>query len=616
SNIAKPGLDEDIVLIKDSSKGPKLKREVHYPERTYDEAYTSLRVSKTHKELYTVVHHVKQSHEVQELGETQDFMDEVDYLLDSLQDSKSKSIRCLSCLKLAGKCISPAFRMHMRAHGTVTKIFSLLHDACSDPCLALSTSAMMFMLSRDRLNMDLDRDSLNLMLKLNEVDSADKGNMSTSGDLEKTKVRVQELLAQLQQETHAREIDLGFVSTGNLALESLLSLTSRRAGEWFKEELRSFGGLDHIVDSVTNCEKNLPEDLTQDIQNALPVLRKLDRCLRVLENISFMNSDNQNYLIAYKNAALLQSCTRLLRMCQKCMPTYTVQDSVEENKAVKDTPGFTVLTCMLAVLRVLLNITHEHILGGLDSTHETSLMTTIVKCLTTTQWCVPIEERFDLAILCLGLLINLVENRETNRQIMMEMETQVKYTEKEQPKTMSAIKAVVQLFVQREQAARELEEDREISSGDTTTAESPNKSGEWKESDSGIQWITNSLKKAREEEGEKSMTPSGSNKSVEGEDANQTILEDDEETFTRALLKAGKHMENSIVASYAGLLLGTTIINNKEYAKTVKQLIPHEDFGPMIKMLKKFLNFMSLTTAFGSTDVNNITKVIDVLESA
>lgn len=95
---------------------------------------------------------------------------------------------------------------------------------------------------------------------------------------------------------------------------------------------------------------------------------------------------------------------------------------------------------------------------------------------------------------------------------------------------------VWQLFVQREQAARELEEDREISSGDTTTAESPNKSGEWKESDSGIQWITNSLKKAREEEGEKSMTPSGSNKSVEGEDANQTILEDDEETFTRGQL--------------------------------------------------------------------------------
>ena len=35
--------------------------------------------------------------------------------------------------------------------------------------------------------------------------------------------------------------------TGNLAMESLLSLTSRRAGEWFKEELRTLGGLDHFV---------------------------------------------------------------------------------------------------------------------------------------------------------------------------------------------------------------------------------------------------------------------------------------------------------------------------------------------------------------------------------
>ena len=34
-------------------------------------------------------------------------------------------------------------------------------------------------------------------------------------------------------------------------MESLLSLTSRRAGEWFKEELRSLGALDHIVDTGT-----------------------------------------------------------------------------------------------------------------------------------------------------------------------------------------------------------------------------------------------------------------------------------------------------------------------------------------------------------------------------
>ena len=87
---------------------------------------------------------------------------------------------------------------------------------------------MMFMLSRDRLNMDLDQDSLNLMLRLNEVDAADSQRCSTPAsikDLEKTKHRVQELLAQLQQETNAREIDLGFVSVRSLIL-SIFCLTT------------------------------------------------------------------------------------------------------------------------------------------------------------------------------------------------------------------------------------------------------------------------------------------------------------------------------------------------------------------------------------------------------
>lgn len=36
-------------------------------------------------------------------------------------------------------------------------------------------------------------------------------------------------------------------------METLLSLTSKRAGDWFKEELRLLGGLDHIVDKGSTC---------------------------------------------------------------------------------------------------------------------------------------------------------------------------------------------------------------------------------------------------------------------------------------------------------------------------------------------------------------------------
>lgn len=46
-------------------------------------------------QLYTVVHNVKQAYEVQESGETQDFMDDIEYLLDSLRDDQPSSIRTL-----------------------------------------------------------------------------------------------------------------------------------------------------------------------------------------------------------------------------------------------------------------------------------------------------------------------------------------------------------------------------------------------------------------------------------------------------------------------------------------------------------------------------------------
>ena len=35
----------------------------------------------------------------------------------------------------------------------------------------------------------------------------------------------------------------------SLARESLVSLTSQRPGEWFKEEIRILGGLDHVINA-------------------------------------------------------------------------------------------------------------------------------------------------------------------------------------------------------------------------------------------------------------------------------------------------------------------------------------------------------------------------------
>lgn len=71
-------------------------------------------------------------------------------------------------------------------------------------------------------------------------------------------------------------------------METLLSLTSKRAGEWFKEELRELGGLEHIVKTVVECSRVVDDTVTSWTPQLLDRLRKVDRCLRVLENVSFL----------------------------------------------------------------------------------------------------------------------------------------------------------------------------------------------------------------------------------------------------------------------------------------------------------------------------------------
>jgi hypothetical protein len=69
-------------------------------------------------------------------------------------------------------------------------------------------------------------------------------------------------------------------------METLLSLTSRRAGEWFKEELRELGGLEHIVKTICDCCRQVDDYIVEWTEPLLDKLRKVDRCLRVLENVS------------------------------------------------------------------------------------------------------------------------------------------------------------------------------------------------------------------------------------------------------------------------------------------------------------------------------------------
>ncbi|KAB5555131.1 hypothetical protein PHYPO_G00029990 [Pangasianodon hypophthalmus] len=584
-----------------ASSSGSITKSVTVPTEPYQDIVTALKCRKEHKELYTVVQHVKHFNDVVEFGENQEFTDDFEYLATGLKSGQPLNTRCLSVISLATRCALPSFRMHLRARGKVAQVFKTLNDAPQHPNLALCTASLMYILSRDRLNMDLDRASLELMIRLLELEQDKTADSQLSA---KEMSKVKERIRKLCETVHNKHLDLENITTGHLAMETLLSLTSKRAGDWFKEELRLLGGLDHIVDKVKECVENL--SCEDDKENLVASLWGAERCLRVLESVTVHNPENQAYLIAYKDSQLIVSSAKALRHCEEMIQRYSRDGSRSSSGSSQPhcSVGKAVQDCMRAVIGVLLNLTHDNEWGSTKTGEQEDLIITALNCVLRVPQYLPQEQRFDIRVLGLGLLINLVEYSARNRHCLVEMEMDggelwdsVCVSDKEELNTegsLSAIAALVKLFLQREHAAVLAEAETDDFINDVPT-EALDQSGEWQETSGEIQWVASEDKGADEKKKKK---------------------DDDEEELdlNKALQHAGKHMEDSIVASYTALLLGCLCQGSPMNVSTVRENLPKGDFSIMTEMLKKFLNFMNLTCDMGTTGQKSISRVIDYLE--
>uniref|UniRef100_A0A8C2ZSR5 Wings apart-like protein homolog n=1 Tax=Cyclopterus lumpus TaxID=8103 RepID=A0A8C2ZSR5_CYCLU len=594
---------KDDGLFKAPPPPPKVIKSETIPTRLNQDIVTALKCRKEHKELYTVVQHVKHFNDVVEFGENQEFTDDFEYLETGLKSSQPLNTRCLSVISLATRCAMPGFRMHLRARGKVAQVFKMISDAPQHPNLALCTAALMYILSRDRLNMDLDRACLELMIKLLELDQdcpADQEQL-TPKEVEKVKEKIRKLC----ETVHNKHLDLENITTGHLAMETLLSLTSKRAGDWFKEELRLLGGLDHIVDKVKECVENLSQE--DDKENLVASLWGAERCLRVLESVTVQNPENQGYLIAYKDSQLIVSSARALRYCEDMIQRYSRalnNSSLSLSGAALPHCSFSnvgkaVEDCMRAIIGVLLNLTHDNEWGSTKTGEQEQLTVTALNCVLRVPRYIPQEQRFDVRVLGMGLLINLVEYSSRNRHCLVDMEYIVDDTclEDRLMQASGALAALVQFFLERERAAILAE-----AKTDDIITEAPkpalDQSGEWQETSGEIQWVA-----AEPTDGQ-----------TENKDNEKKEEEDEELDLNKALQHAGKHMEDSIVASYTALLLGCLCQGSQINVTTVRENLPKGDFSIMTEMLKKFLSFMNLTCAMGTTGQKSITRVIDYLE--
>ncbi|XP_045535474.1 protein wings apart-like [Papilio machaon] len=529
--------------------------------------YTSVRCAKEAKEYYTVVRNVKKAHQIQEIGEFQEFNDDVEYLLDALQDNNPMSTRCLSAITLASKCTAPAFRMHLRAHGTVQKFFSALHDATNDQSLGLCTATVMFVLSQDRLNMDLDRESLELMLNLLESDVSHKNALDdcglTSAQLAKTQERVRELCAEIKSQGKATHLDLENITVGHLAMETLLSLTSKRAGEWFKEELRVLGGVDHIVRTIQDCAARLQAPATSWSSAEVDVLRKADRCMRVLENVTQQNEDNQVYLVGEP----LGGARTLAALLRRCVMEARAQPALRPP----------LLDAALPALKVLVNLSHSFgsvaSIGAQVVGEQPYIMETCLIMLNNQGCFIPDNNNFEFSVCVLLLLINLVQNNESNTQKLLDVHITV---DNEDTSTNTpALDLIVDLFYKREELARRAEEN------------------------------TDALL-----DGEKEETD-------DEKDKKKQSVDDIAETVDKLLARAGAHMEHTMVCAYIALLLGHAASCARAAAAAVRARVPR--YQPLLPTLRKYYTFLSLTASAEASIVAHVKatqRIIEFMETS
>ena len=344
---------------------------------------------------------IRKAHQCHDSGESTQMDTDIEYFIESLDKEKNRTdIRCLSLLGLAKKVMSIEYRMHLRAHDDMPRIMTKLIDAPDDPSLALCCATFMFIHNQDKMSSDIDPVALKLMLNLinggecvHDTEKVEKKHRDT----------VLDLITQMQENGHAKNLNCSKITAANLATETLLGLNSKRAGEWFNTEIRQLKGIDFILDTIASTAQ------TEDLETNDALLNKLDKCMHLLENITFQNKCNQEYMIRYNDGILVDSCLDLLTLCKR-----------EITVAVDETQLKLFTTALLTILRVLNNITSENATSSvIGSRYE--LTDLLLYFIIDLQAFIKPEQRSDVTMICVCLLINMVEyNRSLRTYLMVE----------------------------------------------------------------------------------------------------------------------------------------------------------------------------------------------------
>ncbi|XP_071722135.1 wings apart-like protein 2 [Rutidosis leptorrhynchoides] len=273
-----------------------------------------------------------------ELGEMMENIDEVNFALDGLRKTQSLRTRRASLLSLLSICSSTQQRRVLRSHGmaktivdailrinfddsscnlAASSLLYALNTDCQDDHLLDSPSCIRFLIKclKPITSVAIKDKARNIGSKLLALLSQDASEMSDSSS-SAIASKVQDILISCKEmksnrgvdsgvrrpELHPKWIALLTMEKGCFSKMSFEDTTDtvRKTGGNFKEILREFGGLDAIFEVALKCHSEI--EVSAPIHgfknnSDLRSLSLLSKCLKIMENATFLSKDNQNHLL-------------------------------------------------------------------------------------------------------------------------------------------------------------------------------------------------------------------------------------------------------------------------------------------------------------------------------
>lgn len=610
----------------------------------------------------------RKAYECEELGENQAFLDDVEYLFDGLNANYKLSDRCLCAIKLAESCLSSEFRMNLRlSNEYINRIFKSLGDSVNYQSLALCTALVMFALTQDKLIMEIGKETFKLILsvinmkqvhefpvptvktKSKRLASSKQTNKIFNANREKTHESTNidndnndndlynklfkrckdltEKLTRLGNEKHIpdanfkkhqifyspespntsfdetldndsshkkfNELD-NFTSTEFnaplLAIECIFNMGLNKQHDvpvdWYKNELRNLGVFDKLLHTLRSTFElikkseglrsysfflnkylryfNFLECIMQSSTSALASFSALENktgCKKLkaitanedeeaLDTTIPISVLNQNYLIKFKKNYL----TRLIKESLEYF--YGEIISIKQSKFPDESRQALILNSIKVNLLLVINLTHNNESVSREIANDDKLINLIFNCISNIVDYLGKDEQFDLLIMSMSILLNIFDSSSSSdiKQTIVLSQNIATY------------EIIIKLYKTKENLVSLAEHDQ----------------------DNEFKLLAEQLESQNEE------------------NINTAIM--------NSIHKAGKHMEDHLIAAYSALLIGHILQCHEEFIEEVRLKMKDNSFKYMALIIRKFLVFMKIMNVNGFSADQNVNKIIKFLE--